>query len=44
MKKFLATLLAVVMVLSIFTLGTSAYTAEKLTQEEWDYINKNIFR
>lgn len=42
MKKILATILAVVMAMSCLALGTSAYTAEKLTQEEWDVLYNSL--
>lgn len=42
MKKFLATLLALITALSCLTLSTSAYSAEKLTQEEWNVLYDSL--
>lgn len=42
MKKALSLILSAIMMFSIFALNTSAYSAEKLTQEEWDVLYNSL--
>ena len=42
MKKFLALILSAILVISVFSMNASAYSTEKLTQEEWDTLYSSL--
>ncbi len=42
MKKITALLLSAIMMFSVFSLSASAYTAEKLTEEEWNTLYDSL--
>ena len=42
MKQFTAILLSAIMVFSVFSMSASAYTAEKLTQDEWNTLYNSL--
>jgi len=42
MKKFLAVILAVILTFSVFVISPSAYSTQKLTQEEWDTLYDSL--
>ena len=42
MKKFTALLLSAIMMFSVFSLSTSAYSAEKLTEDEWNTLYSSL--